>query len=60
MGIHGDQADDFTGDSGAVYVFRRTGTAWQQERRFLMNGRIRRRPERSRRLPGTTDMACNR
>lgn len=30
-GVGGDQADDSAGDSGAVYVFRRTGTVWQQE-----------------------------
>ena len=31
-GIGGDQtADSFWGDLGAVYLFRRTGTAWSQE-----------------------------
>jgi hypothetical protein len=30
-GINGDQADDSASNSGAVYVFRRAGTAWQQE-----------------------------
>jgi hypothetical protein len=31
QGVGGDQADDSAGDSGAVYLFRRSGTAWQQE-----------------------------
>jgi hypothetical protein len=31
QGVGGDQADDSASDSGAVYVFRRTGTTWQQE-----------------------------
>jgi hypothetical protein len=31
QGVGGDQADDSATDSGAVYVFRRTGTAWLQE-----------------------------
>jgi hypothetical protein len=31
QGVGGDQADDSASSSGAVYVFRRTGTAWQQE-----------------------------
>jgi cysteine-rich repeat protein len=31
MGVNGNQDDDSALDSGAVYVFRRTGTAWQQE-----------------------------
>jgi hypothetical protein len=30
QGVDGDQADDSAGISGAAYVFRRTGTAWQQ------------------------------
>jgi hypothetical protein len=30
-GVNGDQADDSAQDSGAVYVFRRSGTIWQQE-----------------------------
>jgi cysteine-rich repeat protein len=30
-GINGNQDDDSSQDSGAVYVFRRTGPAWQQE-----------------------------
>jgi hypothetical protein len=30
-GAGGDEDDDTATDSGAVYVFRRTGTAWQQE-----------------------------
>ena len=30
-GIGGDQANDSAADSGAVYVFSRTGTAWAQE-----------------------------
>jgi hypothetical protein len=30
-GVDGDQDDDSVQDSGAVYVFRRAGTAWQQE-----------------------------
>jgi trimeric autotransporter adhesin len=30
-GVDGDQDDDSTISSGAVYVFRRTGTTWQQE-----------------------------
>lgn len=30
-GIGGEQADNSAQDSGAVYVFRRTGTAWTQE-----------------------------
>jgi cysteine-rich repeat protein len=31
LGVDGDQEDDEAADSGAVYVFRRTGTVWQQE-----------------------------
>jgi hypothetical protein len=31
QGVGGNQADNAALDSGAVYVFRRTGTAWQQE-----------------------------
>jgi hypothetical protein len=31
QGVNGNQADDSAEDSGAVYVFRRSGTAWQQE-----------------------------
>jgi hypothetical protein len=31
QGVDGNQGDDSAQDSGAVYVFRRTGTAWQQE-----------------------------
>jgi hypothetical protein len=31
QGADGDQADDSAENSGAVYVFRRTGTSWQQE-----------------------------
>jgi trimeric autotransporter adhesin len=31
QGIDGDQADDSAADSGAVYVFRRSGTQWLQE-----------------------------
>ncbi len=31
QGVDGDQDDDTAVDRGAVYVFRRTGTAWQQE-----------------------------
>jgi hypothetical protein len=31
QGLSGDQDDNRAPDSGAVYVFRRTGTAWQQE-----------------------------
>jgi hypothetical protein len=31
QGVGGDQANDDASDSGAVYVFRRTGTQWQQE-----------------------------
>jgi hypothetical protein len=31
QGVNGNQDDNSTEDSGAVYVFRRTGTAWQQE-----------------------------
>jgi hypothetical protein len=30
-GIDGNQSDDTASGSGAVYVFRRAGTAWQQE-----------------------------
>jgi hypothetical protein len=30
-GVDGPQSDDRATDSGAVYVFRRMGTAWQQE-----------------------------
>jgi hypothetical protein len=30
-GVNGNQSDNATTDSGAVYVFRRTGTVWQQE-----------------------------
>jgi cysteine-rich repeat protein len=30
-GVDGNQADESMVDSGAVYVFRRTGTVWQQE-----------------------------
>jgi hypothetical protein len=30
-GVDGDQEDDSRADSGAVYVFRRTGETWQQE-----------------------------
>jgi cysteine-rich repeat protein len=30
-GIGGDQADNSAGDSGAVYVFTRSGTTWSQE-----------------------------
>jgi trimeric autotransporter adhesin len=30
-GVNGNQADDSAGSSGAVYVFRRSGTVWQQE-----------------------------
>jgi hypothetical protein len=31
QGLNGNQNDNSTERSGAVYVFRRTGTAWQQE-----------------------------
>jgi hypothetical protein len=31
QGVDGNQADDTASDSGAVYVFRRSGTAWLQE-----------------------------
>jgi hypothetical protein len=31
QGMGGNQADDSASDSGAVYVFRRTVTIWQQE-----------------------------
>jgi cysteine-rich repeat protein len=31
QGVGGDQTDDSVPGSGAVYVFRRTGTEWQQE-----------------------------
>jgi hypothetical protein len=31
QGVGGDQADNSAPESGAVYVFRRTGTVWQQE-----------------------------
>jgi ABC-type Fe2+-enterobactin transport system substrate-binding protein len=31
IGVNGNQADNSARDSGAVYVFRRTGTAWRQE-----------------------------
>lgn len=30
-GINGDQSDNSTDNSGAVYVFRRSGSSWQQE-----------------------------
>jgi trimeric autotransporter adhesin len=30
-GVNGNQADDSSQDSGAVYVFRRRGNAWHQE-----------------------------
>jgi hypothetical protein len=30
-GINGNQADNSVGESGAVYVFTRTGTAWTQQ-----------------------------
>jgi hypothetical protein len=30
-GVDGNQADNTAPDSGAVYVFRRTGSVWQQE-----------------------------
>ena len=30
-GIDGDQTDDSAAESGAVYVFRRSGSIWQQE-----------------------------
>lgn len=30
-GINGNQADDSAGDSGAVYVFTRSGTVWTQQ-----------------------------
>lgn len=30
-GVGGDQADDSAADSGAVYVFVRTGTSWSQQ-----------------------------
>jgi hypothetical protein len=30
-GVNGDQASNTATDSGAVYVFRRTGATWQQE-----------------------------
>jgi trimeric autotransporter adhesin len=30
-GVGGDQDDNSASDSGAVYVFRRSGTVWQQE-----------------------------
>jgi hypothetical protein len=30
-GVGGSQADNSASESGAVYVFRRSGTAWQQE-----------------------------
>lgn len=30
-GINGDQTSNAAGNSGAVYVFRRSGTTWQQE-----------------------------
>jgi trimeric autotransporter adhesin len=30
-GVNGDQANDSAIESGAVYVFRRSGTEWQQE-----------------------------
>jgi hypothetical protein len=33
-GVDGDQADDSAQGSGAIYVFRRTGTTWQQEAYF--------------------------
>ncbi len=29
--INGDEADDAAADSGAVYVYRRTGTIWEKE-----------------------------
>jgi hypothetical protein len=31
IGVSNNQADDTADDSGAVYVFRRTGTTWAQE-----------------------------
>jgi hypothetical protein len=31
QGVGGDQDDDSATDSGAVYVFRRSGSSWQQE-----------------------------
>jgi hypothetical protein len=31
QGVDGNQDDNSAANSGAVYVFRRTGTAWQQE-----------------------------
>jgi hypothetical protein len=31
QGTDGEQADDSAPESGAVYVFRRSGTSWQQE-----------------------------
>jgi hypothetical protein len=31
QGVGGNQADDSAPESGAVYVFRRTGTIWEQE-----------------------------
>jgi cysteine-rich repeat protein len=34
QGVGGNQDDDSTPSSGAVYVFRRTGTSWQQEAYF--------------------------
>jgi hypothetical protein len=34
QGVGGTQADDGATDSGAVYLFRRTGAAWQQEAYF--------------------------
>jgi trimeric autotransporter adhesin len=30
-GVNGNQADDSASNSGAVYVFRRSGTEWQQQ-----------------------------
>lgn len=30
-GVNGNQADNTTGNSGAVYVFVRTGTTWSQQ-----------------------------
>jgi trimeric autotransporter adhesin len=31
MGVNGNQASNSAADSGAAYVFRRSGTGWQQE-----------------------------
>ena len=30
-GVNGNQADNSSADSGAVYIYRRTGTRWRQE-----------------------------